>query len=78
MQLTAYLSRNSLTVPKFGREVGVPNRQTMYQYATGKRFPPPDVLARIAEKTAGMVTANDFVQQHTAAKLDETAQPSAA
>ena len=71
MQLAAYLSKQGLTVPKFGREVGVPNRQTMYQYAKGIRFPPPDVLARISEKTAGEVTADDFVRQHMAARAEQ-------
>jgi transcriptional regulator with XRE-family HTH domain len=78
MQLAAYLSQNGLTVPKFGREVGVPNRQTMYQYAKGMRFPPPDVLARIADKTGGKVTADDFVRHYMAAKSTGVAQASAA
>lgn len=78
MQLTEYLSKNGLTVPKFGLRVGVPNRQTMYQYAKGIRFPPPEVLARIREETGGTVTADDFVRHHMSRRPDNAVQASAA
>ncbi len=80
MQLNEYLASRGLTVPKFGQRVGVHNRQTMYQYAKGIRFPPPDVLARIRNATDGVVTADDFVQQHEtrAARAVEGSQASAA
>lgn len=58
--------------------IGVTNKQTMSRYARGDRFPPPDVLLRIREVTKGKVSADDFVDQHTAAGRDADMQPVAA
>ena len=65
MKLGDYLRDEKLTVAAFGALVGVGNKQTMSRYVRGDRFPPADTLLRIREVTAGRVTADDFVDQHT-------------
>jgi len=77
-RLAQYLSEKRLSVSQFGRSIGVENHMTVYRYIKGLRFPPPLVLKRIREVTDGLVTADDFVQQHTAAKPESPPQVSAA
>ena len=76
MDLKTYLSNKGLSVPAFGRSVGVDNRQTMWRYVSGERMPPRDVLRRIREETDGQVTADDFVGcEIVSATLTTPAQP---
>ena len=67
MQLADYLRDSGQTASEFARKSGVGSRQVMHQYVKGHRFPTPENLRRIREATGGQVTADDFVDQHTAA-----------
>ena len=40
---------------------------TVHNYVHGERFPTPENLLRIRVATGGLVTADDFVDQHTGA-----------
>lgn len=46
--------------------IGAKSRATVHRYITksaaSKRYPDPDMIAKIAEVTKGVVTANDFYQ----------------
>jgi len=64
--LKAYLEERRLTVAEFARRAGLGSRQVVHSYVAGTRFPTPDNLRRIREATGGLVTADDFVDQHTA------------
>lgn len=65
MQLKAYLTQHGLTAAEFARVAGFRSRQLVHAYAAGQRFPTPENMLRIREATAGTVTADDFVDQHT-------------
>lgn len=66
MNLKAHLSETGETVASFASRIGV-DVKTLYRYLAGERFPTPENLKRIREATDGAVTADDFVDQHTAA-----------
>ena len=65
MHLRAHLSQTGETAARFAARVGV-DVKTLYRYLSGERFPTPENLRRIREATGGAVTADDFVDQHTA------------
>ena len=67
MLLKDHLRAASETPASFAPRIGV-SVQTLYRYLSGDRFPTPWNLRRIREVTGGAVTADDFVDQHTAAK----------
>lgn len=73
MQLKAYLAENGLTLTAFARSMGL-GVQTLHRYVHGRRFPPADVLLRIRNATGGQVTADDFVDQHTAGTTPASAE----
>lgn len=66
MTLREYLRHSGTKAAAFGRQIGVHNRMTILRYVKHERMPPRDVLLRIREATGGAVTADDFVNQHTA------------
>jgi transcriptional regulator with XRE-family HTH domain len=66
MNLKRHLSESGESVAAFAGRVGV-DVKTLYRYLSGERFPTPENLRRIREATGGAVTADDFVDQHTAA-----------
>ena len=66
MNLKSYLDREKLSVAEFARTAGFRSRQVVHSYLSGERFPTPENLKRIREATGGAVTADDFVDQHTA------------
>jgi transcriptional regulator with XRE-family HTH domain len=72
MILKQHLSDTGETVAAFAGRVGV-DVKTLYRYLSGERFPTPENLRRIREATGGGVTADDFVDQHTAAKTEAAA-----
>ncbi|MGH7122687.1 MAG: hypothetical protein ACREFP_27460 [Acetobacteraceae bacterium] len=68
MTLERYRNLHRLTYLRLAELIGLRGTgavRTVQRYATGMRFPPPSVLRRIREVTAGAVTADDFVDQHT-------------
>lgn len=73
MKLQAYLESKRLTVAEFARDAGFASRQVVHKYLTGERFPGPEALLRIRKATGGAVTADDFVDQHTAPKSEAAA-----
>lgn len=61
MTLSEYLEKNELSVADFAALVGV-ERQSVYRWKNGQRFPNRDDLKNIAKATKNAVTANDFVR----------------
>jgi len=69
MTLEQYRSLHRLTYQRLADLIGLEGAgavRTVHRYAAGSRFPPPTVLRRIREITETAVTADDFVDQHTA------------
>lgn len=66
MKLRDWLDQENLTVAEFARRSGIGLRQVMHRYVHGTQFPTPENLRRIRDATKGAVTADDFVDQHTA------------
>lgn len=64
MQLPDYLAENGITITAFAKRLGL-RVSTLHRYTRGHRFPPAEVLLVIRQETAGAVTADDFVDQHT-------------
>jgi 3,4-dihydroxy 2-butanone 4-phosphate synthase/GTP cyclohydrolase II len=60
MKLSAYLSREKLTAARFAGRIGAP-ASTITRILRGERSPTLEIMARIAEATAGAVTPNDFL-----------------
>ena len=71
MHLRAHLSETGETAASFAARVGV-DVKTLYRYLSGERFPTPENLRRIRDATGGAVTADDFVDQHTAKPASQT------
>lgn len=65
MQLRTYLAMHNIPPAAFAGTLNV-SVQTLYRYLSSDRFPTPENLKRIREATGGAVTADDFVDQHTA------------
>ena len=72
MKLSEYLRDHGTSAAAFGREAGLGSRQLIHKYLSGERFPTPENLRRIREATGGAVTADDFVDQHTAPAPEPT------
>lgn len=58
MTLSDYLRDTQQSDAHFARLIGV-KRQYVQRYRNG-RIPSPEIMTRIADATAGKVTANDF------------------
>lgn len=65
MTLDQWLSQHRISSAEFGRTSGIGDRQLVHKYRRGERFPSPENLRRIRDATAGAVTADDFVDEHT-------------
>jgi transcriptional regulator with XRE-family HTH domain len=59
MRLAKYLTEKSLTSVDFAKKIGV-SGESIRRYLRGDRRPSPEVMKRIARRTNGEVTANDF------------------
>lgn len=59
MQLADYLTQHGISDAAFARSIGV-ERQAVWRYRLGVRFPEKPILLKIFEATEGAVTANDF------------------
>lgn len=59
MRLADYLTDNKISDATFAGSIGV-ERQAVFRYRTGERFPEKTILLKIYEATNGAVTANDF------------------
>jgi len=66
MQLLDYIRSTGKTVAAWGREAGIPSRVRMHRLVHGHRFPTPIEINLIRAASNGAVTADDFVNQHTA------------
>lgn len=62
MRLADFLQQSEMSDADFGRLIGV-ERQAIYRYRLGHRFPGREVLQKIADVTDGQVTANDFIDR---------------
>ncbi len=70
MTLEQFRSYHRLTYQQLADLIGLSGndaRRTVHRYATGQRFPSPQMLRRIRLATRAAVTAEDFVAQHTTA-----------
>lgn len=59
MQFSEYLKENNITQEEAARQLGV-GQGVCSLWATGKRIPRPDRMAKITEWSGGEVKANDF------------------
>lgn len=59
MQLGSYLATRAIPHAEFARAINV-TTTALYRYIDGDRVPRRDILAKIAEVTAGAVQPNDF------------------
>ena len=66
MQLAAWLTAKEMSDAEFARLSGIGQRALIHKYRHGRQFPSPENLLRIRQATGGKVTADDFVNQHTA------------
>lgn len=57
--LSEYLTAENLTYVEFAEEIEA-KAPTVQRYATGQRFPEPEYMLRIWEKTNGRVSPNSF------------------
>lgn len=80
MQLEDYLRSRDETRAAFGRRVGC-DVSNISNYCNGKRIPGRQIMARIAEESAGLVTPNDFfpeamaaIAKHQAATMTQAAE----
>lgn len=60
MTLSDYIAAHRMTQDEFAELIGV-TQPSVGRWIAGERMPRPDTLRRIAELTAGAVTANDFM-----------------
>ncbi len=70
MKLDTYIRDRGLTSEQFGRDAGIPSKQAIHNYRHGLRFPTPRNLRLIRLATNGLVTADDFVDQHVGSDLN--------
>lgn len=66
MKLEDWITKHGMTSAGFGKTAGIGNKQLVHKYRRGHRFPTPENLRLIRLATNGEVTADDFVDQHTA------------
>ena len=78
MNLDQWLTEASMTDAEFARVSGVKQRALIGKYRRGRQFPSPENLRRIRDATAGAVTADDFVDHHTAISRSAAAEERAA
>ncbi|MGE0417307.1 MAG: helix-turn-helix domain-containing protein [Acetobacteraceae bacterium] len=71
MKLASYIKQQNLTYREFAELCGFDAAQ-VNRWATGKRLPTLDVVARIKVVTNGQVTADDFMEaiQVTASRAE--------
>lgn len=62
MQFAEYLKKNNITQEEAAKELGVV-QGVCSLWASGKRIPRPDKMAKITEWSGGEVTANDFYER---------------
>lgn len=62
MQLAEWLKQNGKRKGEFADEIGV-TPQMISAYLKGSIWPSKERMRRIAEKTDGAVTANDFMSE---------------
>ncbi|MCA6305262.1 MAG: helix-turn-helix transcriptional regulator [Phenylobacterium sp.] len=74
MKLAVYLAQPGVSQTQIARRVGV-SQAAISRYATGRRVPRPDVMARIRDATGGQVQPNDWFE---AAEHQDTPTPEAA
>jgi transcriptional regulator with XRE-family HTH domain len=70
--LNDWLAEHKMSDAEFARVSGIGLRALVGKYRHGRQFPAPENLLRIREATKGAVTADDFVDQHTAPAPDHT------
>ncbi len=61
MKLGKFLDERGLTCGEFGEQVGV-STEAVRLWASDQRIPKKEFMEKIADVTAGSVTANDFYQ----------------
>lgn len=74
MTLEQFRTDRGLTYLQLADLVGLrggSRARTIQRYCAGARFPDPDMLLSIRMATDGAVTADDFVNQHTASPFPE-------
>lgn len=74
MTLEAWRRERGLTFEQLADLLGLTGKgrgRTAQRYAKGERFPDPPTLLRIRVATDGLVTADDFVDQHTTPPDDD-------
>lgn len=59
MRLDQYLEANKMTVAALAAQIGT-SAVTVHRYISRNRIPHPEIMARIAEVTGGLVMPNDF------------------
>ena len=64
MKLDDYLRDRGLTSAEFAKLAGLAGKQSVHHYRHGLRFPTAENLRLIYTATKGLVTANDFMDQH--------------
>ena len=62
MQFQDYLKTKSITQEEAAKQLGV-GQGVCSLWATGKRIPRPESMAKITEWSGGEVTANDFYSE---------------
>ena len=60
MTLAEYLQQHDLTATRFAEQIGVATG-SVSRYASGDRFPHPDIMRRIIKVTDGAVGPQDFL-----------------
>lgn len=60
MRLTEYLQQHDLSDAEFADEIGV-TRMQVWRYRNAVAIPKPGMMAKIAQRTRGHVTPNDWV-----------------
>jgi transcriptional regulator with XRE-family HTH domain len=67
MKLETYLSETGTSQTAFAARIGT-TQAAVARYAGGKRFPRPEIVARIEAATDGKVSFNDFFPRSEAAE----------
>jgi hypothetical protein len=73
MKLADFLSERSISVPEFGRRIGL-SAESVRRYCDGHRIPKRSVMSKIFEETGGAVAANDFFGLTSEGKSSQSAQ----
>lgn len=70
MDLRAYLDTSGLDEAAFAAQLEV-TKEAVRLWLTGERTPRPRMMRRIAEKTDGRVTPNDFIAQFSPGEVEQ-------